>query len=210
VHIIYQKDTCLAWQQQWSLTSSTSIWKCSKKAFCWLPSKYWIIKTTRWSINVLKTAKNKSVTSAFWSGAYIRTCVSVIGDFNTHSHVSVNDCQLNMNDIVFFLTAQYEGKKKKFAVQFLSWTDRVNLIGLFDIRFMSWLVICQRVKVNRREKKIDKYGKNMLTDCQRISIGHSIFFLHSFVKEHHERRIEIGSHGIKQWRRSWTQYLWWW
>jgi hypothetical protein len=70
--------------------------------------------------------------------------VVVIGDLNTHSHVSVNDCQLNMNGDVFF-TAQQDDekeKKKKLAVQFfflpsLSMTDIVNMIGLFNIRFMK-------------------------------------------------------------------------
>lgn len=28
----------------------------------------------------------------------------VIGDFNVHSHISVNDCQLNMNGDVFLLS----------------------------------------------------------------------------------------------------------
>jgi hypothetical protein len=54
---------------------------------------------------------------------YTRACVLVIGDFNTHSHVSLNDCQWrNMNDNFFFVTAQQDDggereRKKEVAVQ---------------------------------------------------------------------------------------------
>lgn len=43
-----------------------------------------------------------------------RACVLVIGDFNVHSHISVNDCQLNMNDDVFLLSydERKEGKRE--------------------------------------------------------------------------------------------------
>jgi hypothetical protein len=71
--------------------------------------------------------------------------VVVIGDFNTHSHVSVNDCQLNMNDNVFFIAQQDDKKKEREKTScsifsssfFLSMKDIINMIGLFDIRFMK-------------------------------------------------------------------------
>lgn len=132
------------------------------------------MKTTRWFLYV---QKKKSCHISFLIKRfllYCGACVTVIGDFNTHSHVSLNDCQLNMNNFFFTLYSKDDNEGKKFSRSIfflffsliwilLMWLDYF----MFDI-LNDWFIY-KRVKVNRNWQIRKKY-------VDRLSTGFELTF----------------------------------